>query len=273
MDSKDLIRAGRLIEARKQLTEDVKSAPADAGNRTLLFQVLFLCGEWDKAERQLDVIATQNPKAETGVQVYKNLLHGEKERKEVFQRSRQPSFLTGRPQYLDSCFAAWDKLKTRDVEQAQELYDLIEEQRPVLSGTLNGTSFNGFMDLDITLCFFLEAFVHDRYIWIPFELLRELSIEPPKKLFDLLWIAARITTWEGLSINAYLPALYPDTFMHEDDLVKLGRMTHWTPLGGPFFKGVGQHVFQVGEEEIPILEIRDTIFKPVTQENANEKSD
>jgi hypothetical protein len=38
-------------------------------------------------------------------------------------------------------------------------------------------------------------------------------------------------------------------------------MTDWIPLTGPFFKGVGQHVFQIGEEEKAILEIREVLFK------------
>ena len=60
MDSRDLIKAGRLSEARKQLIEEVKSSPADSGKRTLLFQVLIFCGEWDKAERHLETVAAQD---------------------------------------------------------------------------------------------------------------------------------------------------------------------------------------------------------------------
>jgi type VI secretion system protein ImpE len=60
MNSKDLIKAGRLSDARKQLTEEVKAKPGDSGRRTLLFQVLAFYGEWDKAERHLDAIGTQD---------------------------------------------------------------------------------------------------------------------------------------------------------------------------------------------------------------------
>ena len=91
--------------------------------------------------------------------------------------------------------------------------------------------------------------------------MRELSISSPKTLFDLLWIQARIVTWEGLTINCYLPVLYPDSFAHEDDRVKLGRMTDWISMGGSFSKGMGEHVYQVDGEEIAILEIRDVTFR------------
>ena len=266
MNPKELIRAGKLSEARRKLVEEVKAAPSDTGNRTLLFQVLSFCAEWDKAERQIDLIAIHDPKAETGVQVYRNLIHAEKERKEVLNRNRYPEFLTGTLPYLDLYFAAWDKLNAKEIEKAQELYEQINKQRPLISGTVDGKTFSGFRDMDTFLSLFVEAFVHDRYVWFPFESLRELSISTPQTLFDLLWITARITTWEGLTLNCYLPVLYPDTFLNDDDLVKLGRITDWIPLGGDLFQGAGQHVYQAGDEEVAILEIREAIFTIPTQE-------
>jgi type VI secretion system protein ImpE len=261
MNPKDLIRAGRLSEAREQLAGEVKSSPSDVSKRTLLFQVLSFYGEWDKAERHLDLISSRDPSAETGVQVYKNLINAEKERKEVLERKRIPGFLTGAPAYLELYFAAWDKLKEKKTEEARELYEKLDAQHPGVSGTINGKSFNGFKDTDTFLSSFLEVVVHSRYVWLPFESLRELSISPPKTLFDLLWIQARIVTWEGLTINCYLPVLYPDSFAHEDDRVKLGRMTDWISMGGSFSKGMGEHVYQIDGEEIAILEIRDVTFR------------
>lgn len=273
MDSKDLIKAGRLTEARKQLIEEVKSAPSDLARRTILFQVLSFYGEWDKAERHLDAIAARDSSAEIGVQVYKNLIHAEKERMDVLQGIRRPSFLTKSPPYLEMYFAAWGKLTEKKIDEASELYNKIEAEHPIISGTIDGKGFSGFRDIDTFLSFFLEAIVHERYIWIPFESLREISIESPKTLFDLLWIRARITIWEGLTTNCYLPILYPESRAHEDDRVKLGRMTDWISLGGPYSKGMGQHVFQIGEEEMAILEIREVLFKTPDSAEKNEKVD
>ena len=67
-------------------------------------------------------------------------------------------------------------------------------------------------------------------------------------------------TWEGVNLQCYLPVLYPDSYMQDDERVKLGRLTDWISVGGPFFKGVGQHVFQVGEEEVPLLELKEITF-------------
>ena len=261
MNPKDLIRAGRLPEAREQLTAEVKSSPSDVSKRVLLFQILSFYGEWDKAESHLDVIVSRDPNSETGVQVYKNLLNAERERKEVIARRRVPGFLTGTPAYLELYFAACEKLSEKNIDEAIALYKQVDAQRPTVTGTINGRSFSGFKDTDTFLSAFLETIVHDRYIWLPFESLRELSVSPPKTLFDLLWTQARVVTWEGLTINCYLPVLYPESSFHKDDRVKLGRMTDWISLGGPFSKGIGQHVYEVDAEEIAILEVRDVIFQ------------
>lgn len=262
IDAKELIRAGKLQESRKQLVEAIKSSPGDTAKRTLLFQVLAFYGEWDKAERHLDAIGAQDSNREIGVQGYRNLLQGERERLEVLDLRRRPAFLPESPGYTENYFLAWQKLTEKKVREAEDLFREIDASRPVLSGTVHGKPFAGIRDTDAFLSLFLEAIVHERYVWIPFEAIRELAIQPPKTLFDLLWVSARITTWEGLTLNCYLPVLYPNSFLHEDDRVKMGRMTDWTPLGGPFARGAGQHVMEVGKEDMAILQIEEIQFKP-----------
>ncbi len=252
--------AGRLSEARAQLTAEVKGAPSDGSKRTLLFQVLAFLGEWEKAERHLDMIVALNPPSETGVQVYKNLINAERERQGVIERKSIPGFAASPPAYLDTYFAAWDRLKDGEPAKARRLYREIGGHLSPLSGTVDGRSFEGFSDMDAFLSLFLEVVVHDRYLWVPFESIGELSISPPKSLFDLLWVPARLVTWEGLSMQCYLPVLYPGSAAMADDKVKLGRITDWLPLGSSFYRGIGQHMFQAGEEEIPLLEMREVVF-------------
>jgi type VI secretion system protein ImpE len=260
MDTKELIRAGRIGDARRQLIEEVKTKPADTAKRVLLFQVLCLFGEWAKAERHLDLIMSQDRKSETGVQVYKNLLRAELMRSEVGKLGARPSFLPEAPPYTEMYFAALNHLKAGKFQEAADFFAAVDSHRPGISGTVNGKSFSGVNDTDAFLSCFLEAIVHDAYVWIPFESIRELVVSPPATLFDTIWVPARGTLWEGLSLNCYLPVLYPDSFLNDDDRIRLGRMTEWAHLGGPFHKGMGQHVFQFGEEDIAILEIRDAIF-------------
>ncbi len=260
MEAKELIRAGKLGEARTFLVSEVKARPADPGVRTLLFQVMALLGEWDKAERQLDVLAAQDVATEIGVQTYKNILSTERQRCEVFEFKRRPSLLPSTPPYLELVFALWERLNRRDIDEASELQYKIDAARPTISGRCNDRPFTGFCDTDAYLAPFFEAMVHDRYVWIPMEYVRELLLPEPKTLLDTIWAPAHVTTWEGLTMQCTLPVMYPLSFAHRADQVKMGRITEWAHIGGLFSRGVGQHVFQAGDEEIGLLEIREIRF-------------
>ncbi|MDX9788456.1 MAG: type VI secretion system accessory protein TagJ [Desulfobacterales bacterium] len=273
MTTAELIKSGNLAEARKNLVEEVKAAPADLGKRTTFIQVLCFCGEWDKAERQLDAISVQDPQREISVQTYKNLIRAEKERQNVLAMKSKPAFLPKTPGYFG---AHWDVLACLlkgDAEKAENLFQEIESQRPGLSGTVNGIPFKGISDTDSFLSFFLETIVHDRYIWIPFESIRELTVTPPKTLFDLLWVPGRITTWDGLTLNCFLPVVYGESWAHADDTIRMGRITTWTQMGGPFLKAVGQHLYDIGGNDMAILEIQEMVFNPPTDRTEGRMSD
>ncbi len=261
MTAKELIKAGRLAEARKVLVEEVKAAPTDAGKRTLLFQVLAFHGEWDKAARHIDLITTQDPSRAVGAGTYLSIINAEKERLKVMKFEGLPSILPEPPAYFGIYSRYLDSLKQQSYQQARELLDEICEARPVTGGTINGSEFAGISETDAFLFCFIEAFVHENYVWIPFEAVRELVIEEPKTGFDLLWMQAAITTWEGLTLNCSLPALYPGTFLHEDDRMKMGRLTDWNTLDGGLARAVGQHVYQVGGEDMALMDIRQAVFK------------
>lgn len=257
MDAKELLKANKLTEARSLLTDQVKAAPTDSGKRTLLTQALLFLGEWDKAERHLEILAMQNTRAEIGVQVYRNMIAAERQRLEVVAGKRRPAFLGTMPPWLDLYYTVWEKLKSGDPEAAEELFGKSEEQSEEVSGTLDGVAFSGIRDMDDFLSPFLEVFVHEQYLWLPFASLRELTIPVPASLLDTLWTPAGITTWEGLTTSCCLPVTYALLAGEGSDPVRLGRVTEWGELGGGYYRGRGQHVLLVGEEEKGILEIRE----------------
>lgn len=262
MMTAELIKAGKLTEARQQLVQEVKAAPADLGKRTALCQVLCFCGEWDKTERHLDAICTQDPKRETGVQVYRNLIKAERERLEVLQLRRRPAFLTEAPPWLDTYWSALEKMGENTGQEAETLFHAAHAEQVEVSGTVNQTPFTGISNTDSRLSCILEAFVHERYIWIPFVSVREMILSPPKTLMDLLWVSASVTAWSGLTMNCYLPVLYAASSSHENERVRLGQMTDWQAIGGPFAKGAGQQVLQIGETDMALLEIRELLCNP-----------
>jgi type VI secretion system protein ImpE len=263
---KDLIKKGKLAEARSILVAAVKNHPGDTASRTLLFQVLLFLGEWDKAQRHLEVLGAGDVQTEAGIAPYQNLLKCERERIEVVSGKTMPSFLPATPTYFSDYYRACQQLQTNLDGKGQEIYEAMAAQIPQVAGTVNGVEFSGMRNTDDVLAFALEVFAHDRYFWVPFEAIREIIVTPPQTLLDLMWISASITTWSGLSMNGYLPVLYPDSWKHDNEQVKIGRMTDWFTPSGSCVRGAGQQVFVFGDHDISILELRDIQFKMIAPE-------
>jgi type VI secretion system protein ImpE len=102
----------------------------------------------------------------------------------------------------------------------------------------------------------LEVFAQGSYFWVPLEKVELIATNPPKFPRDLLWIAARLETHGGESGQVFLPSLYPDSFSHADEQVRLGRQTDW--LGddaGPIL-GRGLRMFLAGDDASTLLEWR-----------------
>lgn len=260
MTPADLMREGKLSEARERLVERVKAAPADAKARTLLFQVLAFCGEWDKAERHLELLISQSPETATGVLVYRNLVTAEKIRQEVAAGQQIADFMTESPAYLGGLLAARTALQAGEFAQFGKMIGKVRKQVPAISGFAGSVPFSGFDECDATLPGILELFVHNKYLWFPVSSVRELSVRQPKTLLETLWIPGRVVTWDGLTTDCFFPVLYPGSFTHENDQVRMGRMTDWIDLGKGYYRGVGQHLFMVGEQEKGLLELNEITF-------------
>jgi type VI secretion system protein ImpE len=260
MNAKALILDGQINAARAMLVDRIKQKPADTQARSTLFQAMLLCGEWDKAQRQLDIVATQQTSAEMNLSVYQNLIQAEKERLAVANMEQRPTFFPEVPEICEDFFQALELLKNQQVDDAAKLFERIDARLPGIQGTVNGQPFKGFRETDTTLTYFIEAIEYERYLWVPIANIRELAVTPPRTLIDLIWAKGRITTWEGITMGCFLPVLYPNSFTSSDDRIRLGRLTQWQPLGGPYTKALGLHVYDVGGEERSIFELTEAVF-------------
>lgn len=260
--AKELFDAGDLRGAIEEVTREVKAQPTEMRLRTFLFELLCFAGDFDRAERQLDVIAQQSARAEIGVQVYRNNIKAERDRVHVFADSREPHFLIEPPPYVDMLIEGVKRLCGGEFAAARESFDRAEEERPALAGSFNGQMFGDFRDSDDRIGGVLELFVQDQYTWLAFEQIRRLEIPAPKQLRDLMWAPARVHANDGTIGEVYIPALYVGSNLHEDDRVKLGRMSDWKNIGNGIFLGYGLRVFLRDSEDTAIFEARSLEFDP-----------
>ncbi len=226
MTARELFQAGKLNEAISALTAEVRENPTDTRRRTFLFELLCFAGEYDRAEKQLEVLARESPASEAGALVYRGAIYAEKTRQEMFARREFPAG---------------------------------GEAKPV-SGSLNGRPFQSLSDADPRIGARLEVLAAGGYLWIPFEHLASVQVAPPRRLRDLLWIPAMIRVGPGLKSRdlgeVLLPVLCPFSWRHADDEVRLGRMTVWEQDEEGNEVPYGQKMLLVDGEEIPLLEVR-----------------
>ncbi len=159
MNSRQLFDAGKLNAAIEALSAELRDNPADAQRRTFLFELLCFSGNFDRAEKQLDVLASNGPEAGMGALLYRSALHAERLRAEMFHNGSFP---------LDTAPTA------------------------ELSGTLNGKPFSSLEDGDPRIGARLEVFAAGQYMWIPWQHVASIRIESPKRLRDLLWTPATL---------------------------------------------------------------------------------
>jgi type VI secretion system protein ImpE len=253
---KELFDAGNLLAAIEAATAEVKANPTDSKRRTFLFDLLCFAGEWDRAEKQIDVIGQQSVEAALAVTVYRANILAERERTKLFRDGIAPHFLTEPPAYVDLHVEAIQKMRAGDAAGARALLDKAEEDRPAIPGSWNGAPFSDFRDYNDFTAAALELIVKDKYTWFAFEHIQAIEIDPPRSARDLIWTPARIQALDGTTGEVFIPALYFGSSAHADDRVRLGRMTDWKAVSEDLSEGLGQRLFLVDEEEQSVLDTR-----------------
>jgi len=237
MTARELYQAGKLDEAIQKLGAELRDNPTDAARRTFLFELLCFAGEYDRAEKHLNVLGDANVDAATGSLVYRAAVAAERSRNSLFEKGDYP----GRP--ADS---------------------------PPIRGSLNGQPFESIEDADPRIGPRLEIFGAGDLMWLPLAHIASIEMEAPKRLRDLLWIPALVKTgpaFKGTELGQVLiPALSPFSFKHSDPDVRLGRATVWEEPEPDKLVPYGQKMLLVDGEDFPLLEVRSLVIETAEPE-------
>ena len=236
MTATELFHAGRLQQAIEALGEEVRNNPLDAKRRTFLFEMLCFSGEYDRAEKHLSLLADSSQAAGMGALLYRSALHAERIRQQMF---------AGRT------FPMAHKVPSRSISRAGEFGRSLGDADPRIGGAL-------------------ELFVAGSYTWVALEQIARIEIPKPKRLRDLLWTPAIVTTtpeYKAMELGEVLvPVISPLSWQDEDDDVRLGRSTVWIEDDTYGDIPLGQKLFVLDGQEIPILELGTLEFEDAVGE-------
>jgi len=224
-------RAGRVADAIESLGSQLRKQPASPKLRTFLFELLCFAGQFDRAQKQLEVLADQDEKVQLGAVVYRNLLRA--------HRQREGSFVGS--------------------------FTSMDAQEEIPSVRINGEDYESCEDEDVRIGSSLEVYTDSKYVRIPYRNLEQVEIAAPKTLRDLLWIPAKITTNTAVSFAessalVHIPALAPNSWRHKDDVVKLGRVSVVEEGEDGAMVPYGAKLLICGDREFPLLEVRELSF-------------
>ncbi|MGI8787338.1 MAG: type VI secretion system accessory protein TagJ [Pyrinomonadaceae bacterium] len=259
-EAKTQLDAGNLNGAMETALNVVKKNPNDAKARTFLFELACFAGNWERAEKQLDVIGHQDNVAMIGALIFRQNIKAERDRLKLFSDSQKPEFLMPPPDYVIGLLMANNRLREGNFEEARKLLDTVEEERPAFACKVNGAEVEDFRDYnDLTSCIF-EVIVKDTYIWLPMEHVERIEFIAPKSLRDLFWLQAKVETVNGTNGEMFFPALYANSFKSDNDQVRLGRMTDWRDVGSEIYIGEGMRMFWFNGQDKPLLELNEIEF-------------
>jgi len=272
MLAEESLREGNLGPALEQLQQRIRDDPSNAKQRIFLFQLLSVLGRWDRALNQLNVLGDLDAATLAMVQTYREALRCEVLRAEVFKGERTPLIFGDPEPWLALLMQALKLTGAGNDAGARPLRERAFEEAPVTSGSIDDQPFEWIADGDSRLGPVLEAIVNGRYYWIPFARIREIVLDPPSDLRDVVWMPAHFS-WanEGEAVGL-IPTRYAGSEATEDDALRLARKTVWEERPGEAYLGLGQRMLATDGGEFSLMDVRHIVLESAA-DSAGEAAD
>jgi len=269
MTAEDLLKEGKVDECLAQLKADIRRRPSDDKLRVFLAQLQCVIGNWDKALAQLKVAAEMDAGNLLLAQFYSQVISCELLREEIFAGKRTPLVCGEPPTWLGLVVEANNLVAQEKYAAAGQLRNQAFEEAPAVPGAVDGQAFEWIADGDTRLGPIVEAILEGKYYWVPFTAIKQIRIEAPTDLRDLVWTEAHFTWLNGGEATGLIPSRYPDSEKSPDDGVKLARKTEWIEHPEGTFLGLGQRMLTTDTGEFSVLQTRDITL----DHSANDSSD
>ncbi|MDH3326632.1 MAG: SciE type virulence protein [Gammaproteobacteria bacterium] len=262
MNAREYYQAGQLDNAIKAIIEEVKKNPTDTNRRGFLSELLLISREWDRADKQLDMIGHQSPEAMMGIMLWRQMIRAGQARDQFVKDGRVPEVLEVPDDLVQHYLKASVLLRENSKTEALGILNAAEEARQPISGELDGVKFSDFRDLDDRAPGVLEVFTSNgKYYWIPFSRIISINFYKPESALDLVFRRAHLEiNGDGPDGEVYMPATYLALPEEDREAFLLGRTTDWLGDEGEPVLGAGQKMFYVDEQAKTIMEMQEIKF-------------
>ncbi len=271
MTAEECISKGQLDEAYELLKKQVQADPANPKLRIFLFQILIVMGEWQRGLTQLNVVGEMDTESLPMVQTYRELIRCEVYRESVFKGKIKPLVFGEPAQWIVLLIEALTTAKEENETQVNALRNEAFELAPTASGKLDNDEFEWIADADSRLGPLMEVILNGRYYWVPFSNIKEIKIEEPEDLRDLVWTAAQFMWTNKGEAVGFIPTRYVNTHLEDEAELKLSRKTIWQETNAGVFSGKGQRVLTTNKDDYSLMNIRSISFDVDESESTNKE--
>lgn len=264
---RDWSYAKPLSESLARAEADVRAKPQDAPARWLLFELLCVLAQWDRALAQLRTWSGLASGPGGVAQLMRGLIMAERLRGDVFVGRSQPAPMGAgdgvAPDWMAGMGEAL-RLAASEDPAAVDASDAAREnaltQAPETPGESNlQSAFAWIADSDSRLGPVCEVMVSGTYRWLAFSDIASLEKTAPSALLDLVWSKVALQLRDGTLLDCHLPMRYPVQPADRDALL-LGRETVWTDVGRTGVLGRGQQTWTTDLGDMPLLDLRRCSF-------------
>jgi type VI secretion system protein ImpE len=231
----------------------VKAAPKDEDARRLLIDLLIVDGDFERADRQADILANTAGALTLGMVLLRGRLRAAKAREAWFTLGAVPAFPEGPTARDQQAMQLGVALRGGGADIAKALQDMtrISESQSLV---INGAPAAGFRDADDRVPHAFEVLCSDgSYMWVDFDLVERVDFSPAGAVRDLIWRPAKLTLTNGSQTDVVICATYFSAA--QDDSEKLARSTGWIEMPGGVVAGQGQKTFLAGDDAVCALDI------------------
>lgn len=254
------VRDGDLDAALRSLQDQVRGDAANPKLRIFLFQLLAVLGQWERALAQLNLAAELDAAALAMAQMYREAIHCEQLRAEVFAGRKSPLVFGEPDEWLALLVESLLVQGTARAAEAEPLRQRAFEAAPTSAGAIDGQPFEWIADADMRLGPVCEAVINGRYYWVPFARLLRVDIEAPADLRDVVWTPAHFEFTNGGDAVGVIPTRYTGSEGSPDSQIRLARRTDWREDTPEVFHGLGQRILTTDTGEHPLMDVRAIAF-------------
>ncbi|MBA8903605.1 type VI secretion system accessory protein TagJ [Phyllobacterium sp. P30BS-XVII] len=257
----NLIESGDLQGAINVALSIAKIRPTDDAARRLLIDLLIVSGDFERADKQADILSKTIPDLAMGLALLRGRLRASDARAAWFETGAVPAFPDGPSEHDQLAMKNALVLEKSVTGTNGEATTPFPENVIHGSVKIDGRTATSFRDLDDRIPHAIEILnTNGTYMWIDFNRINRIEFQPVQSVRDLTWRQALLTLRDDSQSEVIMPATY---FSRDvSDAMKLGRETDWVEAGGGLFAGKGQKCLLVDDDVIGLLDIMSIEFIP-----------